>query len=67
MTDIINDIYLGDDSSALRTIDAQAFFPKIHLDVISHNNSRTFHDIQSGKGKLLNITNKHILIIKKPV
>lgn len=66
MNDTINDIFLPEDPSESRTIDAREFFPKIQLDVISHNNSREFHDIQPGKGKMLNVTEKHILILKKP-
>lgn len=49
MTDIINDISLREDSSASQTIDAQEFFPKIQLDVVSHNDSHAFHDIRNGK------------------
>ncbi|HBB27497.1 TPA: hypothetical protein DCZ36_03315, partial [Candidatus Gracilibacteria bacterium] len=66
MTDIINDIYLPEEPGAGRMIDAQEFFPKIKLDVLSHNNSRAFHDIQAGRGTMLNVTKKHILVIKKP-
>lgn len=66
MTDTINDIYLPEDPSASQTIDARDFFPKILLDVVSHNNSRAFHDMRSGKGKMLDVTEKLTLTIKKP-
>lgn len=66
MTDIINDIFLPEDPSESSTIDARDFFPKIKLDVVSHNTSHIFDDIRSGKGKVLNVTKKHTLTIKKP-
>lgn len=67
MTDTINDIYFPEENSLeSRTIDAREFFPRISLDVVSHNNSREFHDIRPGKGKVLNVTRKHVLVIKKP-
>ena len=66
MTDTINDITLNEDPSVLLKIDARSFFPRIDLNIISHNNARAFHDIQFGKGKILDLTKRHILIIKKP-
>lgn len=66
MTDIINDISIPEDPSASQTIDARDFFPKIQLNVISHNSAHIFDDIRISKGKMLDVTEKHTLVIKKP-
>lgn len=67
MTDTTNDIFFPEDIETERKIDAQKFFPKAKLGVLSHNNSRVFHDMKSGKGKVLNISKKHFLTVRKPV
>lgn len=66
MNDIINDIYLPEDPESSQTVDTLDFFPRTQLGVLSHNNSRVFHDMRSGKGKRIDLTVKHILTIKKP-
>lgn len=66
MPDIINDIVLREDSEAPATIDARDFFPKIELDVVSHNENCLFHDMKAGEGKRLDITAKLTLTLKKP-
>ena len=65
MTDIINDIFLNEDPLTPRQIDAREFFPKIKLDVVSHNNSHLFQDIQKGEAKRIDLRKKHVLTIKK--
>lgn len=65
MNDTLNDITFPEDSSAPRTIDAQEFFPKARLGVVSHNTAQVFHDMSFGKGKVLNVSKRPVLTIQK--
>lgn len=65
MNDIINDIFLSEDPQASETIDVRDFFPNTELGVLSHNHARIFQDMQTGEGKKLDLTKKHLITIKK--